>query len=98
MKCGRYRTGSTNMNRHPMHHRSRLQSVQALLFSVACLLTSTAYAKNPNIILAMADDMGWHDLSTYGNDRVKPPNIDRLAKEGMKMTQFSFRKSPQLNE
>lgn len=60
-----------------------------LFVLTAHLLASVAVAGDrPNIILAMADDMGWHDLSTYGNDRVKTPNIDRLAKEGLKMTQF----------
>tara|TARA_R110002096_G_scaffold147220_3_gene306913 strand:+ start:2527 stop:3876 length:1350 start_codon:yes stop_codon:yes gene_type:complete len=45
-------------------------------------------AERPNVILAMADDMGWMDLSCYGNDRVATPNIDRLAKEGIKLTQY----------
>lgn len=33
----------------------------------------------------MADDMGWRDLSCYGNDRVSTPQIDRLAKQGIKL-------------
>ncbi len=43
---------------------------------------------HPNILLMMADDLGWGDLSCYGNDRVGTPNIDRLAREGIRLTQF----------
>ena len=42
----------------------------------------------PNILLMMCDDMGWRDLSCFQNDRVPTPNVDRLAVEGMKLTQF----------
>ncbi len=42
----------------------------------------------PNIILMMADDLGWQDLSAYGNDRVPTPNIDRIATQGVRFTQF----------
>lgn len=59
-----------------------------LLFASICLLTGAASAERPNVILAMADDMGWQDLSAYGNDRVATPNIDRLAIEGIKLTQY----------
>ena len=42
----------------------------------------------PNVLLMMADDMGARDLSCFGNDRVATPEIDRLAAEGVKLTQF----------
>ena len=42
----------------------------------------------PNILLLMCDDMGWCDPSCFGNDRVQTPNVDRLAAEGLRMTQF----------
>ncbi len=41
-------------------------------------------AARPNIILIIADDMGAGDVSAYGSQMVKTPNIDRLAKEGMR--------------
>ena len=41
----------------------------------------------PNIILILADDLGYGDLSCYGQTKFKTPNIDQLAKEGMKFTQ-----------
>lgn len=71
-----------------MKYRRQILFFPSPVLAVLCLLASTALAEKPNIILAMADDMGWHDLSSYGNDRVATPNIDRLAKEGMKLTQF----------
>jgi arylsulfatase A-like enzyme len=43
-------------------------------------------AEKPNIIVIMADDMGYGDLSCYGATRVKTPNIDRLAAEGQRFT------------
>ncbi len=42
----------------------------------------------PNLILILADDLGWADLGCYGNTFNETPNIDRLAREGMRFTQF----------
>lgn len=44
--------------------------------------------QSPNIIFVLIDDMGYGDLNSYGNAGVVTPNIDRLAEEGMKFTQF----------
>lgn len=41
----------------------------------------------PNIIYILLDDAGWGDLSCYGQSKFETPNIDRLAKEGMRFTQ-----------
>ncbi|XP_062940158.1 arylsulfatase F-like [Cynocephalus volans] len=41
----------------------------------------------PNILLIMVDDLGIGDLGCYGNDTIRTPNIDRLAKEGVQLTQ-----------
>jgi len=42
----------------------------------------------PNVIFFLTDDMGWGDPSCYGNPEMKTPNIDRLAAEGVRFTQF----------
>jgi len=42
----------------------------------------------PNIILIVADDLGWGDLGCYGQQKIATPNIDRLAAEGMRFTRF----------
>ncbi|MEZ5039962.1 MAG: sulfatase-like hydrolase/transferase [Saprospiraceae bacterium] len=44
--------------------------------------------KRPNIILIFIDDMGWADLSCFGNEDAQTPNIDKLASEGVSFEQF----------
>ena len=44
--------------------------------------------RTPNIILIVADDLGWGDLGCYGQKKIKTPNIDRLAAEGLRFTQY----------
>jgi len=51
-------------------------------------IVSTAESKSPNVILIMADDLGYYDLSCYGHPSIKTPVIDRLAKEGVRLTSF----------
>ena len=43
--------------------------------------------EKPNIIVIMADDLGYSDLSCYGGE-IETPNIDRLAEEGLRFTGF----------
>ena len=43
-------------------------------------------AQRPNIVIIYADDVGWGDLSCYGATRVKTPNLDRLASDGIRFT------------
>jgi arylsulfatase A-like enzyme len=47
---------------------------------------STEQKSKPNIIMIVADDMGWHDLSSYGNDFIETPNLDELANSGIRFT------------
>jgi arylsulfatase A len=42
----------------------------------------------PNLIVIMADDMGYADLSCYGNDRYQTPHLDALAREGLRFTDY----------
>ncbi len=66
-----------------------------LLTSFAVLLawtpaTSPALAppQPPNVIIILADDLGWADVGCYGNTFNETPNLDRLARQGMRFTQF----------
>ncbi|XP_075771681.1 arylsulfatase H-like isoform X2 [Pelodiscus sinensis] len=54
---------------------------------VSCLKAYTSNASKPNILLMMADDLGLGDVGCYGNHTLRTPNIDQLAKDGMKFTQ-----------
>jgi len=45
-------------------------------------------SSKPNIIFILADDLGWGDLGCYGNARLRTPNLDRLAAQGVLFTQF----------
>jgi arylsulfatase len=54
------------------------------------LMTTAGFAADsarPNIILIMADDMGWSDLGCYGSE-IETPNLDALASGGVRFTQF----------
>lgn len=50
--------------------------------------TSASANRPPNIILILADDLGYGDLGCYGNKEIQTPNLDRLARSGMRWTQF----------
>src|SRR4051794_19938324 len=45
------------------------------------------HKNQPNIIFILADDLGYGDLGCYGQTKIKTPNIDRLAAEGLRFTQ-----------
>ncbi len=58
-----------------------------LVLLAAVAIRLSAAEPPPNIIVMMADDMGFSDLGCYGSE-IHTPNIDRLAKEGLRFTQF----------
>lgn len=59
----------------------------ALLLVGATTIPVNAAAQRPNIILIMADDMGYSDVGCYGGE-IKTPNIDHLAAEGLRFKEF----------
>ena len=48
----------------------------------------TGDGPRPNIILIVADDLGYGDLGAYGQRQIRTPNLDRMAREGLRFTQF----------
>ena len=58
------------------------------LFCALLLGVAIVSANQPNIVLIVADDLGYGDLACYGSGRHQTPHIDRLAADGLLMTDF----------
>jgi arylsulfatase A-like enzyme len=58
------------------------------MIKVFILLTilTTAFTKSPNILIIIADDLGYGDVGCFGNTTLRTPSIDRLASEGARLT------------
>ena len=69
-----------------MTFRTMRKSVCIATF-ILLIAASGSWANRPNIVLIMADDMGYADAGCYGQKQIRTPNIDRLASEGMRFTQ-----------
>jgi arylsulfatase A-like enzyme len=69
--------------------RTRLALACGLLLAAAFASAQTSQRpdRRPNIVLILADDLGWRDVGYQGSDFHETPNIDRLAKAGMVFTQ-----------
>lgn len=59
-----------------------------LCLSLTFLTMEISWAEKPNIILINADDLGWAELGSYGQEKIKTPNLDNLAARGQRWTQF----------
>ena len=57
------------------------------LGTLGAALPALAQTQKPNIVLILADDLGYGDLGCYGQKQIATPNLDRLASEGMRFTQ-----------
>jgi len=68
----------------------KLRLTCCLLSVIAAISSSAQAADKPNILVIMADDVGWMNVSSYGGDimGVKTPNIDRIGREGIRLTSF----------
>lgn len=76
-------------------HRESVRSSRWLVFGVALLLSASASmafqrspAGRPNVVLIMTDDAGYGDTGSYGAPDIRTPNIDSLARDGVKLTDF----------
>ena len=54
----------------------------------AVVPAQSARATQPNVVLIITDDMGWADHGSYGATDIRTPNLDRLAAEGLRLTDF----------
>jgi arylsulfatase A-like enzyme len=73
-----------------MHRISLNAFLWSWMTAISLLGTTVGAAENerPHIIVILADDMGWGDLGCYGGKVAPTPNIDRLAAEGTRFTQY----------
>ncbi len=77
---------NTNYNRRDFLKTAGL--LTAALPMTGCTSLSEDNKEKPNVILIMTDDQGYGDLGVKGNDKIKTPNIDRFASEGVEFTRF----------
>ena len=66
----------------------RLPLSAALLVLLAACPAAPAAPARPNVVLIMADDMGWGDVGAHGNTAIRTPNLDGLARDGVRFTRF----------
>ena len=59
----------------------------ASAFAVVLIASAVAGAAKPNIILIMADDLGYGEIGCFGQTKIKTPHLDRMAAQGMRCTQ-----------
>ncbi|MDR2757442.1 MAG: arylsulfatase [Planctomycetaceae bacterium] len=72
------------MKNFPVH---KFITILLFLFGMICCFSFTEAADKPNIIFILADDIGIGDVGCYGQKKIQTPNIDRLAREGIRFTQ-----------
>lgn len=71
-----------------MNRRHFLATVSAAALAACASPPSPTPGRKPNIVLILADDLGYGDLGAFGARAIRTPNIDRLAAEGARLTNF----------
>jgi arylsulfatase A len=64
-----------------------MYSLLGCLLGIGCLNAATAQATPPNVVLILADDLGWSDLGCYGADFHETPRIDGFARQSQRFTE-----------
>jgi len=81
------RVPSPPVDANTMPSKSLLVSC-VLIFSILLGLGDASAAEKPNFIVVFIDDMGYADIGPFGATKQRTPNLDRMAKEGLKLTDF----------
>ncbi len=79
---------ATRCSHAPRRAAARLIVVAAVAATLATAAGQSPQASRPNIVIVQADDLGYGDLSAYGQTRFSTPSLDRLAREGTRFTQY----------
>ena len=64
---------------------------QLLLFLLVWMSLTESMSARPNLVLIFIDDMGYGDIGPFGSQLNRTPHLDRMAKEGRKLTSFLCR-------
>jgi arylsulfatase A len=64
-----------------------LSALTLLIFALPGATAAADETRKPNVVIVLADDMGYGDLSCYGHPIIKSPNLDKFATQGMRFTQ-----------
>src|SRR5688572_32169786 len=83
----KYRNG--NLSPFSMRY-SNLLLILLLIVCAPSGLNAQRANRPPNIIIIMADDLGYGDLGCYGHPSIRTPNLDRMAAEGLRFPVFYF--------
>jgi len=67
--------------------RLGLHLILGIFIFAGCKKKQEQTVSSPNIIYIFADDLGYGELGAYGQEKIKTPNLDRLAAGGMRFTQ-----------
>jgi arylsulfatase A-like enzyme len=66
----------------------RLTTLSLMALLLAHQWTAAGEARRPNVVIVLADDMGWRDTGYSGNQVVKTPHLDSLVKTGVRFDNF----------
>ena len=80
-----------NLKRLPAHGFCRILALRLFMLTVFFVASNHVLSvepSGPNVILIMADDLGYQDLGCYGHPAIRTPHLDQLAAQGVRMTDF----------
>lgn len=70
------------------HNNISTHNASSLKIALAAHATTAVAARRPNIVLVMADDMGWGQTGYYNHPILKTPNLNAMAAAGLRMDRF----------
>src|SRR5258708_26806951 len=82
MLAGRKGCGGT------MRRRTRLQGAGAARAPLAAPVSAAPTRRPPNFVIVLCDDLGYGDVSIYGPGGIKTPAVERMAREGVVLTDY----------